>query len=102
MALKIKSVDFHVTENARNHFTDRFEMVHMEPAIPVIRRGQKFSFTIAFEDRDYNKDVDEIKFIFSTGGSSGYRCNKTLFKLIWSGRSMYILLTKIIKSCEQF
>ncbi|CAD7077040.1 unnamed protein product [Hermetia illucens] len=67
MALKIKSVDFHVTENARNHFTDRFEMVHMEPAIPVIRRGQKFSFTIAFEDRDYNKDVDEIKFIFSTG-----------------------------------
>lgn len=70
MALKIKSVDFHVTENARNHFTDRFEMVHMEPAIPVIRRGQKFSFTIAFEDRDYNKDVDEIKFIFSTGGSS--------------------------------
>lgn len=67
MALEIESLHFYPLENAAKHHTDRFEIIHSEPRVPVIRRGQSFVVALRFQNRNYIPKTDKIKFIFNCG-----------------------------------
>lgn len=63
-ALLVKDVDFHVTENCKNHHTDQFHIV--ENGTLVIRRGQPFMVTLSFNE-DFDASKHELKFMFLIG-----------------------------------
>lgn len=67
MALIIESLYFYPVDNARKHHTDRFEIVHSEPNVPVLRRGQEFSVGIRFKDRHIVRGQDKIRIYFNCG-----------------------------------
>lgn len=67
MALEVESLYFYPLENAAKHHTDRFEIIHSEPRVPVIRRGQSFIVAIRFQKRSYIPKTDNIRFIFNCG-----------------------------------
>lgn len=66
MALQVTSINFNALENAKNHHTDRYEIVRSDPPIPVIRRGQEFTANIQF-DREFIPNEDKIKITFDVG-----------------------------------
>lgn len=63
-ALLVKDVDFHVTENCKNHHTDQFHIV--ENGTLVIRRGQPFMVTLSFNE-EFDASKHELKFMFLIG-----------------------------------
>lgn len=65
--LTVDTVFFYPEENARRHQTERFEIVHMDPPVPVIRRGQSFNVAIRFKERDLQPDRDSLNIIFKCG-----------------------------------
>ncbi|XP_018323650.1 hemocyte protein-glutamine gamma-glutamyltransferase-like [Agrilus planipennis] len=67
-SLTVEQIYLYPLENARNHHTDTYELVHDEEnPIPVLRRGQKFTLALRFSDRAYDKTKDIIRLIFSFG-----------------------------------
>lgn len=79
--LKVEVAYLYPKENAKNHKTDKYEMVHEEDLpIPVLRRGLKFTMTIRFIGRSFQNDLDILKVIFNFG---------TFF--IYSERSEYLI-----------
>lgn len=66
-ALEIESVYFYPLENAKNHYTDRYEVVHNEPPSPVLRRGQEFFLAIRFNSRGYRDEADIVHLVFNHG-----------------------------------
>ena len=53
-------------ENAKNHHTEKFEIVHLDPSTPVLRRGQTFNIALRF-NREYIDDTDIVRLLFSFG-----------------------------------
>lgn len=66
-ALEVETIYLYPLENATPHHTDKCELVHAEPRIPVLRRGQTFSAAIRFVNREYDHAVDQVKIVFSLG-----------------------------------
>uniref|UniRef100_A0A646QJF9 protein-glutamine gamma-glutamyltransferase n=1 Tax=Hemiscolopendra marginata TaxID=943146 RepID=A0A646QJF9_9MYRI len=65
--LKIERVEFYAKDNAIPHHTDKYELVHVEPFCPVLRRGQDFFLSMRFIPRPFNPKRDKIKLVFSFG-----------------------------------
>lgn len=73
--LKVKSVDYHIKENARRHNTDEYDLangfededtkVFKEPEL-IVRRGENFDITLKF-DRKYDKENDFIHMMLEIG-----------------------------------
>lgn len=64
--LVIESVYMYEKENARNHHTENFELVHFDPPTTVLRRGQTFNIALRF-NRDYIDATDIVRLLFSFG-----------------------------------
>ncbi|KYN29601.1 Hemocyte protein-glutamine gamma-glutamyltransferase [Trachymyrmex cornetzi] len=64
--LEIEAVHLYEKENAETHRTFNFEMVHQDPAIPVLRRGQTFHMALRF-NREYVDETDIVRLLFSFG-----------------------------------
>lgn len=64
--LVVESVHMYEKENATAHHTCTFELVHLEPPSPVLRRGQTFNVALRF-DREYAEDTDIVRLLFSFG-----------------------------------
>lgn len=65
--LKVDLVNFYPVENATEHHTDRFELVHDEVPIPILRRGQKFFMSIRFSQRKFDIKSDLVRLVFNYG-----------------------------------
>lgn len=65
MALKVELVHLYPLENAKQHHTDKFEVVHNKPATPVVRRGQAFFAALRFKERVYNDFTDVVSLVFN-------------------------------------
>lgn len=65
-ALVVKTVHMHETDNAKEHRTNGYELVHQEPPTPVLRRGQPFNLDISF-DRLFDESKDVIRLSFNFG-----------------------------------
>lgn len=66
--LEVVAVHMYEKENAEAHHTFNFEMVHQEPAIPILRRGQVFNVALRF-NREYVDATDIVRLLFSFGPS---------------------------------
>ena len=72
-ALRVISVDYNVTTNAKQHSTDLYEITREHeiegnyyPPQLVVRRGQSFDVTVQ-TDRPYNAENDCISLVFDVG-----------------------------------
>ncbi|XP_003491121.1 hemocyte protein-glutamine gamma-glutamyltransferase [Bombus impatiens] len=65
-ALVVDMVYLYEKENAKAHRTISYELVHLEPATPVLRRGQSFYVALRF-NRDYVAETDIVRLLFSFG-----------------------------------
>lgn len=64
----MNSVELYATQNAQEHHTDRYEVVEIEPATPVLRRGNAFYIAVQFADnREFNPKEDRLKLVFTFG-----------------------------------
>lgn len=67
-SLRIESLYLYPLENAKQHKTERFELVHdNENPVPILRRGISFTMAVRFVDRAYDASKDSVKFIFNFG-----------------------------------
>lgn len=64
--LVVEAVHLYEKENAETHRTFNFEMVHQDPATPVLRRGQPFNMALRF-NREYVDATDIVRLLFSFG-----------------------------------
>lgn len=64
--LMVETIYMYEAENARNHHTDNFELVHFDPPSAVLRRGQTFNIALRF-NRDYIDETDIVRLLFSFG-----------------------------------
>lgn len=69
MSDNVELVYFYPRENAKQHKTDKFEIVYDEDPIPVLRRGQKFTVAIRFKN-PYDSDRDQVRLFFNFGKST--------------------------------
>lgn len=66
--LEVDLVYLYPMDNAKQHHTDKFEIVHDEVPIPVLRRGQKFTMAVRFlDDKNFQEGRDLVRVIFSYG-----------------------------------
>lgn len=66
--LEVIDVYLYPNENAIEHKTNKFELVHDEDEpIPVLRRGQRFSMAVRFKERNFEEGKDLLRLIFSFG-----------------------------------
>ena len=68
-ALTVKDLDLHIRANAIAHHTNKFAITDKKKTKnqqAVLRRGQEFKVTVTF-NRAYNKDKDDLIFIFDAG-----------------------------------
>lgn len=66
-ALEVDNVHMYPMENAVQHHTDFYEIVHRDPATPVLRRGQSFYIAIRFKNRSFHENSDVLRLIFNYG-----------------------------------
>lgn len=67
-SLQVESLYLYPLENAKQHKTERFELVHDEEnPVAVLRRGISFTIAVRFANREYDDTKDSIKFIFNFG-----------------------------------
>ncbi|XP_014477785.1 PREDICTED: hemocyte protein-glutamine gamma-glutamyltransferase-like [Dinoponera quadriceps] len=64
--LEVVAVHMYEKENAETHHTFNFEMVHQDPAISILRRGQPFNVALRF-NREYVDETDIVRLLFSFG-----------------------------------
>jgi hypothetical protein len=66
--LSIDKLNFYVKDNAKDHQTIRYELVHRQPETLIIRRGSKFSFAIRFlYGGQFDSTKDQLKLYFNFG-----------------------------------
>ena len=65
--LTVQNVDLHTKENSQKHHTNKFKTKDNPPVI--FRRGQEFKMTVTF-NRPYQKEKDDLVFIFDAGKST--------------------------------
>ena len=61
--LEVRRIEFYPAENAKNHRTEKFELVRDEWRSPVLRRGQTFFVSIV-TDKPVKIGVDPVNVIF--------------------------------------
>ena len=64
--LIVEMVYLYEKENAKLHHTINYELVHLEPATPVLRRGQSFHVALRF-NREYVDETDIVRLLFNFG-----------------------------------
>lgn len=64
--LVVETIYMYAKENAKKHHTENFELVHLDPPTPVLRRGQTFNVALRF-NREYIDDTDIVRLLFSFG-----------------------------------
>lgn len=64
--LAVEAVFFYEKENAATHRTSNYELVHLDPPTPVLRRGQAFNVALRF-NREYVDETDIVRLLFSFG-----------------------------------
>ena len=64
--LKVELSGFYARDNARDHHTEQFELVHDSTPTPVFRRGLPFFFAVRF-DRQFDSIDDVIRLQFGFG-----------------------------------
>ncbi|XP_066591017.1 hemocyte protein-glutamine gamma-glutamyltransferase-like [Prorops nasuta] len=64
--LIVEMVYMYEVENASAHRTYNYELVHLDPPTPVLRRGQVFNVALRF-NREYQDDLDIVRLLFSFG-----------------------------------
>jgi transglutaminase 1 len=64
--LKVELSGFYASDNARDHHTEQFELVHDSTPTPVFRRGLPFFFAVRF-DRQFDPVNDVIRLQFGFG-----------------------------------
>ncbi|XP_046401353.1 hemocyte protein-glutamine gamma-glutamyltransferase-like [Ischnura elegans] len=62
--LKVSSVDFRIVQNAAEHVTSRYELVHQSNPSPVLRRGRSFTLQINFQDGIYDPTTHGLSIVF--------------------------------------
>lgn len=68
--LEVESVYLYPLENSKRHKTEKYEVIHDENPIPILRRGERFTLAIRFMNRPFRKDLDLVKLIFNYGKNS--------------------------------
>ncbi|KAK3085991.1 hypothetical protein FSP39_011813, partial [Pinctada imbricata] len=69
----VTEIDLHITENAREHHTDRYDLTQKsKDAELVIRRGQPFLMDVTF-NRPYNIELHDLYLVFEIGDSPNSR-----------------------------
>ncbi|XP_029050164.2 hemocyte protein-glutamine gamma-glutamyltransferase-like [Osmia bicornis bicornis] len=64
--LVVEAVHLYEKENATSHRTINYELVHLDPPTPVLRRGQPFNVALRF-NREYLDETDIVRLLFSFG-----------------------------------
>ncbi|XP_044576670.1 hemocyte protein-glutamine gamma-glutamyltransferase-like isoform X2 [Cotesia glomerata] len=64
--LVVDTVYMYEKDNAKIHNTINYELVHLDPPTPILRRGQTFNIAIRF-DREYNDETDIVRLLFNFG-----------------------------------
>lgn len=64
--LVVEMVHLYEKDNAKLHHTINYELVHLEPATPVLRRGQSFHIALRF-NREYVDETDIVRLLFNFG-----------------------------------
>lgn len=64
--LVVEAVHLYEKENATSHRTINYELVHLDPPTPVLRRGQPFNVALRF-NREYVDETDIVRLLFSFG-----------------------------------
>lgn len=71
--LAVDKVYFYAKNNATEHRTVRFELVHRQPETAILRRGQPFTFIIRFSDgKPFDPAKDILRLHFNLGGSNWF------------------------------
>lgn len=63
--LQVEDIDFNVYNNSKNHVTDEYHISETARDL-VVRRGQTFDITIAF-NKKYDPKQDDLKLVFLAG-----------------------------------
>lgn len=64
--LVVEMVYLYEKDNAKLHHTINYELVHLEPATSVLRRGQSFHVALRF-NREYVDETDIVRLLFNFG-----------------------------------
>lgn len=64
---KVDLVELYAMQNAQEHHTDLYELVQMQPATAVLRRGNAFYMAVRFAKKDFDPKVDSLHLVFSYG-----------------------------------
>lgn len=68
--LVVDKAYFYVKDNAKEHKTIRYELVHRLPETPVLRRGRSFTLCIRFNSgRTFDVEKDILRLNFNFGKS---------------------------------
>ncbi|XP_047996689.1 hemocyte protein-glutamine gamma-glutamyltransferase-like [Leguminivora glycinivorella] len=67
--LAVDEVNFYPQENAKQHNTDKYELVNAEDPAVIVRRGQLFKGHIQF-NRAYDEQSDVVQLVFTLGDSN--------------------------------
>lgn len=74
--LKIDTVEMYPRDNAREHRTERYELVRDNNSSTVLRRGQPFFMALRMKDRTFDprRDVLRVSFHFGKFLSYNFAC----------------------------
>ena len=64
--LDINHVEFYASENAKNHRTDKYDLVS-DKKIPVLRRSNSFYMAISAHQRPIDPKKDKLNVVFEFG-----------------------------------
>jgi transglutaminase 1 len=67
--LKVDTVEMYSRDNAREHRTDRYELVRDNASSCVLRRGQPFFMALRMKERNFDARRDNLRVSFNFGSS---------------------------------
>lgn len=65
--LKVDTVEMYSRDNAREHRTDRYELVRENAPSCVLRRGQPFFMALRMRERNFDSRRDNLRVSFNFG-----------------------------------
>ena len=65
--LKVDTVEMYSRDNAREHRTDRYELVRDNASSCILRRGQPFFMALRMKERNFDARRDNLRVSFSFG-----------------------------------
>jgi len=64
---KVERVHWYIKDNARNHNTLKYDLIHDKEPKPVLRRGQAFYIACRMRERDFDVTKDRVVLNFKFG-----------------------------------